>query len=155
MDEHDFIGILYRLDAHWRYERLCRVLSTQKRLMVFKLRTRDALQSYFPGAQAHSQGLHWTYHRSIDCYRLGIVFRIPLEMTPTGAATTFMLVLRRDTYQISAVPMRDIYHRVGATRHSHKPLYPQVFNQSDLEEMLLFARVLYDDVYAAIVQTLQ
>jgi len=152
MDEQDFLGILYRVDAHRRYERLCRMLSSNQRLLIVNnLRIRESVRAYFPEAQSHSHGLHWTYRRYIDRYQLGIVLRTPSRMTEFGAATTFMMVLRWDTQQLSAVPMRDIFHQVCVQRSDYKPLYAHVHNHEELTEMLLFARVLYDDVYAALV----
>lgn len=153
MDEQDFLNMLYRLDAHLRYERLCRLLATTERPLTMKpLRVRHSVQAYFPGAQAHSHGLHWTYRRYVDRYQLGIVLHTPSRMTDFGAATTFMLVLRWDTRQLCAVPMRDVFREVRARRSQQQPLYVLVRNEDELAEMVLFARVLFDDVYAALVR---
>ena len=155
MNEQGFLGILYQLDVQWRYDQLCHVLANQQRTMISSLRPREAVQRYFAGARSHSLGLHWTYHRTIDRYQLGIVLQIPLKMTLAGVPTTFMLVLRWDTQQVSAVPMRNISRRISKTHYRTESRYAQVFNQTDLEEVLLFSRVLYDDVYTAIVHGVQ
>ena len=152
VDELEFLSRLYQLDVHRRYARLCRMLSSDpSKLTVERLEVKEIVQQYFPGAKSHSRDLIWTYRRFIDRHQLVIVLWVPQRVLEQGATSTFMLILRWENEQICSVAMRNILIQLYP-EHQHYPLYVHLYNQEDLTELVLFSRVLYDDVYASLVR---
>jgi len=119
--------------------------------VIERLEVTDTMLHHFPGAKSHSRDLIWTYRRFVDRYQFVIVMWVPQRILEQGATATFMFILRWEKQQICSVAMRNVLNQMHP-ESQHRPLYAQLYSQDDLTELVLFSRVLYDDVYASLVR---